>query len=538
MDAVVVQRGHWCPVPGLSGGLGLEVSQLGGVKGAGQHGGELAVAHIALGVKPAVADSLHDAPFRALGHVLVGPVAGRDVGEVGNAGAGRGRGSRRWGRRGCRSRRRGGRRGGCLPRCEMLLHAGAVQGVEHRGGVVGDIPHDLTVIIDGLAVRQGAFGGLVLLRSSVRAVVEVIQGVIDDMSTLAVPQQIAAVQSGGGQHRGSGAGGLGDLRAPALSGGLVHPVVVHIAVAVSALAVIVIAEHVAVPGLGQPADGGSGGVGPYGPGKLKQVAVAAPGVVALAPEPARPGVGVVLAERHAPGVGVSVVDGHDAAVLVHKDELVEGVAHIAVGLVHHVVIGVGDSHAVLLHGDGHVGLVVQPVAGGIHLVAGADIEVAAVLVAAQGARIEGVYGVGPSEAGLTQPLPVLGVFDYPDDFLAVVLLHVVLAENQEVVVPSGVKAAPDGQLHGDGAAGPEDKGTAVVLHDDLLLALGGLQFSVHIGVAPNAAGQLHPGQTAVWIFVQIGFDGGGPCGVVLPVFVGGYCWLGVRCENGGRQPQA
>ena len=59
-----------------------------------------------------------------------------------------------------------------------------------------------------------------------------------------------------------------------------------------------------------------------------------------------------------------------------------------------------------------------------------DGRIVAIDVAAQGARVEGVCGVGPPEAGLTQPLPVLGVFDYPDDFLAVVLLHVVLAENQ------------------------------------------------------------------------------------------------------------
>ena len=378
--------------------------------------------------------------------------------------------------------------------------AAAVQGVEGGGAAVGDIPHHAVLPGDGLAVGQGGLGGLVLAGLPVGGVGQVVEGVADGGAALAVPQHVAAVQAGGGQH-GGGAAGQVDLHLPAPAAGLVHIVVVGIPVAAAlARAVVAVGHDVAVTGLRQAAHRAAGGVGPCGPGKLQHVAVAAPLAVAGAGEPARARVGVVLGEHHAPGVGVAVIQGHQTAVLIHEDELVEGVAHIAVGDVHHVVIGVGDGHVALPHRHGQVGLVVEAVVAGVHLMAGAEVEVAAVLVAPQAASVEGHGGVGPPQAGLPQAVPVLVVLDHPDDLGAVALGGVGLAEDQEVVVLPGEKAAPEGQLHGHRAAGLEGEGAVIVLHHDL------------------PAGVLHPGQAAV-VPVQVRGHRLAPGGVVVLVDV-------------------
>src|SRR5699024_12621915 len=43
-----------------------------------------------------------------------------------------------------------------------------------------------------------------------------------------------------------------------------------------------------------------------------------------------------------PRIGVAVIQGDDFAILIHQDELVEGVGHIAIGYIHHVIVSVRD----------------------------------------------------------------------------------------------------------------------------------------------------------------------------------------------------
>ena len=212
-----------------------------------------------------------------------------------------------------------------------------------------------------------------------------------------------------------------------------------------------------------------------------------------------------------------MVQGHDPPLLVDDQELVEGVAHIAVAGVHHVVIGIGDGHVALPHRHGQVGLVVQAVAAGVHLVAGADIQVPAVLVHAQGAGVKGHGGVGPPQAGLAQALPVLGVLHHPDHLGAVALRGVFLAEYKEVIVRPGEETAPAGQLHGDGAAGQVLEVGGVVLRHDL------------------AAGILHPSEAAGFVLKEVGVDRPAPGGIVLVVDVAALRRPASRRQGRARQ---
>ena len=59
--------------------------------------------------------------------------------------------------------------------------------------------------------------------------------------------------------------------------------------------------------------------------------------------------------------------------------------------------------------------------------AGADVQVLAALYTTQRTCTEGNSGVSSLQASLAQPLPVLGVFNNPDNFGAVALIKVVLA---------------------------------------------------------------------------------------------------------------
>ena len=90
---------------------------------------------------------------------------------------------------------------------------------------------------------------------------------------------------------------------------------------------------------------------------------------------------------------------------------------------------------------------VEPVAGLVHLMAGAYIEVSVVLVAPHAAGVKGDGGIGPPQAGLAQAVPVLIVLHHPDDLGIVVLTGVLLAEDHEIVVLTGIEAAPQVQLH-------------------------------------------------------------------------------------------
>src|SRR5699024_6416995 len=158
------------------------------------------------------------------------------------------------------------------------------------------------------------------------------------------------------------------------AGGDVHGLEIDVPGATASCAVVVIGHHVALAGLSQPPYGGAGDVVAHCPGEgalLPHAAQSA--LVEAVGEPAGGGVRIVAHEGHGPGIGIPVVQGHDPPLLVHKEKLVEGVAHIAVAGVHHVIVGVGDLHAGLVHGHGQVGLVVEAVVAGVHLVAGADV---------------------------------------------------------------------------------------------------------------------------------------------------------------------
>ena len=396
--------------------------------------------------------------------------------------------------------------------------AAAVQHIEGGGGVVGDIPHHAAPVGDGLAVGQGRGGGQRLAGHPVGGVGDVVEGIAYGAAALAVPQHIAALQPGGGHQGGGAARGAVQLVLLALAGGLVHVLEVDGALSAAAHAVIVVGHHISVRGLRQTAHRAAGGVGADGSGKGDQVHIPAPVGVPGPGEFAGGGVGVVAGEHGASGVGVAVVQGNDLAVLVHQNKLVEGVADVAVGDVHHVVEGIGDGHVALPHRHGQVGLVIEAVAAGVHLVAGADIQVAAVLVAAQAARVKGDGGVGPLQAGGAQPVPVLVILDHPDDLGGTALGGVGLAEDQEIIVGSGVEAAPDGQLRLQGPAGEQSKVPAVVLNDHL------------------AAGVFHPGESAV-VFVQVGGHRLAPGGIVLLVDVAALRRCGGCCRDGEQGQQ-
>ena len=100
---------------------------------------------------------------------------------------------------------------------------------------------------------------------------------------------------------------------------------------------------------------------------------------------------------------------------------------------------------------------------------------------------------------------------------ALTLAGIGLAEDQVVGVAARVEAAPDGQLHGDGAAALEPEGAVVVLHHD------------------RAVDVLHPGQAAGGIGVEVGLHRVAPAGVVLGVDVAGD---GGLVRRPGRRNQA
>ena len=108
---------------------------------------------------------------------------------------------------------------------------------------------------------------------------------------------------------------------------------------------------------------------------------------------------LVAIEIRGAGTSVAVVE-RDEPIAVEREELVEGMADIAVFVVHHVAAHVGDGHVTLAHEEGQVRLMT-----GIHLVAGVDIEIRAVLRHAQGARVERNGRILAIEADAVEALP-------------------------------------------------------------------------------------------------------------------------------------
>ena len=230
-----------------------------------------------------------------------------------------------------------------------------------------------------------------------------------------------------------------------------------------------------------------------------------------------------------------MVQGDDVPAVVHQDELVKGVGDIAGRGVRHAGEGVGDGHVPLPDGEGQVGLVVQAVTAGVHLMGRADIEVAVVLVAAQAARVKGNIGVGPPQAGLSQAVPILVILHYPDDLGAVALAGVLLAEDQEVVVLPGEEAAPQRQLRLQGNGILKLEGGVVGLHHDLLrtghCGLAGVDVvDLLTGVI------LHPHQV-LSVLVQIGADRDSPVAVVGAALVPGLRRGGRPGGQGGAGEQ-
>ena len=410
---------------------------------------------------------------------------------------------------------------------------------------MGGVPHHLAVVADGMAaghlhavsgldVGDGAVGGI---GSILDAFLIVIVAVIPLLSQL--PQDVAAVRTGGNQHRlravqlgVAGPGGKlthggavgGDVILAGIAQEDVHGVLSD--GGSRALTGAAVGGQVAGGGLRQVGHIGAGGIlaQPAGPGgQVEGFAAVGEGVA--------PRLVVVNGQTGPSGVGVAVVQSHQPPLAVHQDELVEGVGHIAL-VGHHVVIAVGDGHIGLAHREGQIGLVVQPVAGLVHLMAGTHIEVAVVLVAPQAAGIKGDGGVGPPQAGLAQAVPVLVVLHHPDDLGVVVLTGVLLAENHKVVVLTGIEAAPQVQLH-------------LQIHrgDQLEIAVVGLGYQPGIG-APfhkislgiddfDTLEVFHPHQV-VAVLVQVGVNGHRPVAVVGAAGNGGF--QGRRfCGPGRRQ---
>ena len=223
------------------------------------------------------------------------------------------------------------------------------------------------------------------------------------------------------------------------------------------------------------------------------------------------------------GDGVAVVGRHQPPLLVHQHKLVEGVAHIALIDGAHPVLAVGNGHIRLPDAEDKVGLVVQPVpGGGVHGVAGMDIEHSVVFGAAEGAGVDGLVGVGPLQAGLAQPLPVLGVLHHPDDLLAVRLGGVVLAEDQKVIALAGKKSAEQGQLHGNGGGGEQLEILVIGLHHH------------------RAVHRLHPGKASVLPLIEVGLHGVGAVkvvGVVPQIVRGRGLGVGVLLNGGLLGPR-
>ena len=215
-----------------------------------------------------------------------------------------------------------------------------------------------------------------------------------------------------------------------------------------------------------------------------------------------------------------MVQGDWVAIPINEEELVKGVADIAAFRPADGIKGIGHGQIALPDHKHQVGLVIQPVGVGVHGMAGADVEEAIVFVHPQRSGVKGGDGVCSVQAGLSQPLPVFGVFDHPDDLRAVALRGIFLAEDEEVVVLSGEETAPDGQFHRDSPAGQEMEIRGVVLHDDASLDV------------------LHAGQVAGLIFKQVGFDCLPIGGVILGVDITGDGGGIFRClgrSDGQRQ---
>ena len=172
------------------------------------------------------------------------------------------------------------------------------------------------------------------------------------------------------------------LDAPASSGGLIHKVIERISVSVPACTVIVVCHDVVFGGLCQAADRSAGRVIAGLAGKISDTSAAAPLTIGLAGEFSCRSFVVVPGMHDAAGIGVTMVQSYEVTILIDHQELVEGVADIAVAGVEDVVIGVGDGEVTLPHSHHEVGLMVQPVAAGIHLMACADVKIVAVFIAA------------------------------------------------------------------------------------------------------------------------------------------------------------
>ena len=117
--------------------------------------------------------------------------------------------------------------------------------------MVGGVPNDGSVVINGGAVGQRTLGGLDCAWSTCLIVGDIVQSVKDGIAAFSIPQQVTALHTCGGQNWGGGAnaGTIADLVLASLTGSNIHHLQIHSAVAAaSARSVVIKGKHIAVTG--------------------------------------------------------------------------------------------------------------------------------------------------------------------------------------------------------------------------------------------------------------------------------------------------
>ena len=136
-------------------------------------------------------------------------------------------------------------------------------------------------------------------------------------------------------------------------------------------------------------------------------------------------------------------------VLCDPDPLGEGVGHIAVAQVHHLVPLIRHGHGGKVDGEGHVGLVAGTLFVGVHFVAGVDVEPSAGFGEVHGALVKGDIGVGTPDHAVIHLVPVLVIAAQPQNLLFIVIIGVCHTEQQVIKDFAGIAAAVEQGIHGD-----------------------------------------------------------------------------------------
>ena len=237
--------------------------------------------------------------------------------------------------------------------------------------MIGGVPYHFSIIVDGLAIRQGGRSTLEAISVACAVVSDIVKRIIKQTALKGIPENVATIQAGGNhlwcrstfirrnatddcRPLNTLLWDIANVDIPSLvrAGGKVY---------------VVIGRHISAVGLGQAAQRGPCGVGAHLAWEGLNSDIADPSA-----ERPVPRLGIVHHKDGGAGIGVAVAQGDDRSILAHQHELVKGVADIAHGSVHHFIVGIQHGHALLVHAQGQVGLMVQSVDAGIHLMAGAD----------------------------------------------------------------------------------------------------------------------------------------------------------------------